>query len=245
MSSNAAGTTAPRARIIKFKVNQGVPCRSADAGPVRLLPASHACALHTASHRRLVCCLQLPSIKERKRKRSVYNSETLVRSVRFLRYCLVCSASLVRAVVRDLISQLQICQVCLHAICSRNAMGTCAGLRCLLTALSIPQAPWGLAMAEVAAMLLLYFVAVPSALLVRRSVTAYSYGFDRSLEDVVALSLARGLAVTVAYFTGAGAKHHKWVARKILFTCMEACQHACKLKCVSSWQALLLRLLGK
>ena len=45
--------------------------------------------------------LQLPSVKERKRKRTaVYNSETLVRSVRFLRYCLVCSASLVRAVVR-------------------------------------------------------------------------------------------------------------------------------------------------
>lgn len=73
-----------------------------------------------------------------------------------------------------------------------------------------PQAPWGLATAEVAAMLLLYFVAVPSALLVRRSVTAYSYGFNRCLEDVVALSLARGLAVTVAYFTGAGAKHHRW-----------------------------------
>lgn len=58
-------------------------------------------------------------------------------------------------------------------------------------------------------MLLLYFVAVPSALLVRQSLTAYRYGFARSLEDAVALSLARGLAVTVAYFTGAGAKHHR------------------------------------
>ena len=44
---------------------------------------------------------QLPSPKERKRKRvTVYSSESLVRSVRFLRYCVVCSASLIRAVVR-------------------------------------------------------------------------------------------------------------------------------------------------
>ena len=58
-------------------------------------------------------------------------------------------------------------------------------------------------------MLLLYFAAVPSALLVRQSVSGWHYAFDRSLEDVVALSLARGLAVTVAYFSGAGAKHHR------------------------------------
>jgi hypothetical protein len=71
------------------------------------------------------------------------------------------------------------------------------------------QAPWGLAVAEVTAMLLLYFVAVPSALLVRQRLSTYRYGFDHSLEDVVVLSLARGLAVTIAYFTGAGAKHHR------------------------------------
>lgn len=59
-------------------------------------------------------------------------------------------------------------------------------------------------------MLLLYFIAVPNALLVRQRLSRYSYGFDHSLEDVVFLSLARGAAVTVAYFTGAGAKHHRW-----------------------------------
>jgi len=77
-----------------------------------------------------------------------------------------------------------------------------------------PQAPWGLATAEVASMLLLYFVVVPGALLVRRPADGWRYAFDRSLEDVVALSLARGLAVTVSYFSGAGAKHHRWAVRR-------------------------------
>jgi len=63
------------------------------------------CILHPCTTRcritAAVAVAQLPSMKERKRKRTaVYNSETLVRSVRFMRYCLVCSASLVRAVVR-------------------------------------------------------------------------------------------------------------------------------------------------
>ena len=49
----------------------------------------------------LHCCvlLQLPSLEKRRKKRSVYSSESLVRGVRFLRYCLVCSASLFRAMV--------------------------------------------------------------------------------------------------------------------------------------------------
>ncbi len=75
-----------------------------------------------------------------------------------------------------------------------------------------PQAPWGLAVTEVTTLLLLYFVAVPSAVIVRQPLARYHYAFDRSLEDVVALSLARGLAVTIAYFSGAGAKHHRCAA---------------------------------
>lgn len=48
----------------------------------------------------LLVNVQLPSLEKRKKKRSTYNSESLVRGVRFLRYCLVCSASLFRAMVR-------------------------------------------------------------------------------------------------------------------------------------------------
>ena len=52
--------------------------------------------------------LQLPSMRERHRRRgrssswggSLWGSETLVRSVRFMRYCLICSASLFKAMVR-------------------------------------------------------------------------------------------------------------------------------------------------
>lgn len=60
-------------------------------------------------------------------------------------------------------------------------------------------------------MLLLYFVAVPGALVVRRPLLAFHYAFARSLEDVVALSLLRAAAVTLAYWSGAGAKRHKCV----------------------------------
>mmetsp|Transcript_535 Transcript_535/g.1611 ORF Transcript_535/g.1611 Transcript_535/m.1611 type:complete len:721 (+) Transcript_535:147-2309(+) len=117
---------------------------------------------------------KLPSLEKRKKKRSTYNSESLVRGVRFLRYCLVCSASLFRA-----------------------------------------MAPFGLAMTEAAVMLLMYFVAVPGALVVRRPLPGFRYAFARSLEDVVALSLLRAGAVTLAYWSGAGAKRHKpymWTA---------------------------------
>ena len=71
------------------------------------------------------------------------------------------------------------------------------------------QAPFGLAMTEAAVMLLLYFVAVPGALVVRRPLLAFHYAFARSLEDVVALSLLRAAAVTFAYWSGAGAKRHR------------------------------------
>jgi hypothetical protein len=89
------------------------------------------------------------------------------------------------------------------------------------------QAPWGLAMAEVAAMLLLYFIAVPNALLVRQRLSRYSYGFDHSLEDVVFLSLARGAAVTAAYFTGAGAKHHRWESVRVQLNVCCSASAAC------------------
>lgn len=60
-------------------------------------------------------------------------------------------------------------------------------------------------------MLLMYFVAVPGALVVRRPLPGFRYAFARSLEDVVALSLLRAGAVTLAYWSGAGAKRHKCV----------------------------------
>jgi hypothetical protein len=58
-------------------------------------------------------------------------------------------------------------------------------------------------------MLLLYFVMVPDAVVVRKPRSALHYSFEGSLEDVLLFSLARDLAVILAYAFGAGAKYHR------------------------------------
>lgn len=58
-------------------------------------------------------------------------------------------------------------------------------------------------------MLLLYLCTVPGALIVRASLLHFHYDFSRSLEDVVAVSLLRAAAVSIAYCSGAGAHQHR------------------------------------
>ena len=72
------------------------------------------------------------------------------------------------------------------------------------------QAPWALAVVEAILMSLLYFTTVPDALVVRKPWFALHYAFKHSLEDVLLFSLARDLAVILAYACGAGAKYHRW-----------------------------------
>ena len=58
-------------------------------------------------------------------------------------------------------------------------------------------------------MLLLYFVMVPDAVILRKPQSALHYSFKESLEDVLLFSLARDMAVILAYAFGAGAKYHR------------------------------------
>ena len=53
-------------------------------------------------------------------------------------------------------------------------------------------------------MLLIYGLFMPHALLMRRSMAGYHFGFRRSLEDVLLFSLLRVVAVAIAYCTGSG-----------------------------------------
>ena len=66
-------------------------------------------------------------------------------------------------------------------------------------ALSVPQAPWALAVFEAALMLLLYFTIVSDAIIVRKPILAVHYSFKHSLEDVLLFSVARDVAVILAY----------------------------------------------
>ena len=77
-------------------------------------------------------------------------------------------------------------------------------------ALLVRQAPWALAVFEALIMLLLYFVMVQDAILVRKPRLALHYSFKDSLEDVLMFSVARDLAVVLAYAFGAGAHYHRW-----------------------------------
>jgi len=76
--------------------------------------------------------------------------------------------------------------------------------------LLLAQAPWALAVVEAILMSLSYFVMVPDALLVRKPWFALHYSFKHSVEDVLLFSLARDLAVILAYACGAGANYHRW-----------------------------------
>ncbi|KAK9811616.1 hypothetical protein WJX72_007022 [[Myrmecia] bisecta] len=103
------------------------------------------------------------------RKRSRDGCGTsLTRCLAHVRFCVVCSASLFKA-----------------------------------------MAPWGFAACEVAVMLLLYSLLIPNALPVRRHISHYRYHFRRSLEDVVAFSILRFLAVVLAYVFGTGRNYHR------------------------------------
>ena len=84
------------------------------------------------------------------------------------------------------------------------------------------QAPWALAVVEATLMSLLYFLMVPDAVLVRKPWFALHYSFKHSLEDVLLFSLARDLAVILAYACGAGAKYHRWAIQKRISIIMDA-----------------------
>lgn len=70
-------------------------------------------------------------------------------------------------------------------------------------------APPGLAALEAAAVLLLYLLGVPNALVMRRRPADFSYSFPGSAEDVVALSLARCVVVLVAHLAGVGPRYQR------------------------------------
>ena len=63
-------------------------------------------------------------------------------------------------------------------------------------------------MFEAVLMLLLYFVMDPDAVIAHMRRVAWHYSFHHSLEDVLMFSLARDLAVILAYALG-GAKYHR------------------------------------
>ena len=73
------------------------------------------------------------------------------------------------------------------------------------------QAACGMAATEAATVVTLYVLLDPSALVLRAR--GLRYRFRSSLEDVVALSLARCVAVLLAYGFGAGRKYQRCAAR--------------------------------
>ncbi|KAK9836382.1 hypothetical protein WJX74_000036 [Apatococcus lobatus] len=77
---------------------------------------------------------------------------------------------------------------------------------CIVCSISLfrAMAPWALAGLELLTMLLIYGLFIPHALLMRRSMAGYHFGFRRSLEDVLLFSLLRVLAVAIAYCVGSG-----------------------------------------
>ncbi len=88
--------------------------------------------------------------------------------------------------------------------------------------LLIAQAPWALAVVEAILMSLLYFVMVPDAIVIRKPWFALHYAFKHSLEDVLLFSLARDLAVILAYACGAGAKYHRWAVSQQTSSALDA-----------------------
>lgn len=76
------------------------------------------------------------------------------------------------------------------------------------------QAPPALALTEVITVLVLYFIySVP----LHGRARGVHYSFRRSLEDVVLLSLLRGVAVILAYLFGSGRKYQMCVLLLSLF----------------------------
>lgn len=65
-------------------------------------------------------------------------------------------------------------------------------------------------MAEAVTVLLIYFLAVPDALITHKPLSSYHYEFDASCEDIVALSLLRSAVVLVAYLLGSGPQYQRY-----------------------------------
>lgn len=76
----------------------------------------------------------------------------------------------------------------------------------------VSQAACGMAATEAATMVTLYALLDPNALVLRAR--GLRYRFRSSLEDVVALSLARCAAVLLAYGFGAGRKYQRRALRR-------------------------------
>ena len=178
--------------------------------------------------------VQLPSLREQQRRRfqsgswhaGSLGSETFVRSFNLLRYCLICSVSLFKAMVRR--RSMRECNILgdsaalLHPqtnvvrvapapeVCNGDPGASFRSVSANKHELLVRQAPWALAVIEALIMLLLYFIMVPDAVVVRKPLLALNYSFKDSLEDVLMFSLARDLAVVLAYAFGAGAHYHRW-----------------------------------
>lgn len=82
--------------------------------------------------------------------------------------------------------------------------------------------PWVLSLAEALAMLLIYFLAVPDALLVRCHLKDFHYVFGRSTEDLLALALVRGFTIVAAHWAIPGLVYRRpYLLYAIAFAAIE------------------------
>ena len=118
--------------------------------------------------------------------------QALLRSIGFCRFCCACA-------VGACASMVSLAVACMPG---RGATRTPAPPTRPLRLPAPAQAPPALAAAEAVAVALIYLLAIPNAFPTRTGVLRYT--FHGSAEDVVALSLLRCAAVTIAYSLGAG-----------------------------------------